>query len=119
TRDRKPAHVVHRHYAGVALVSTAVPIDAPPAVDPKLLDKLHALADAKDYEGILVVAGDQSDPAIASIVAGAKTEYLAAQTKEIAEHAARGECAQATLEAGEGAKILPDATPQFDKAAIC
>ena len=119
--NEKPAvHAPHPHDAGTPQVSYAPPVDAAPRIDPQLRDKLKELADNKDYQGILVFAdAGQSDPQVAAIVADAKAKYVDEQTKEVARHAARGECAQATLEAGEGAKLVPDAADAFTKAATC
>ena len=119
--DKSAMHAVpHPHDAGPPLVSYAPPVDAAPRVDPKLRDRLKQLANERDYQGILVFAdAGQNDPQVAAIVADAKAKYVDLHTTEIAQHAGRGECAQATLEAGEGAKLAPDAAAAFDKAAVC
>jgi eukaryotic-like serine/threonine-protein kinase len=125
TRDTKPEHArahppVHRDAGADGPQLAATPTPDAPVADPHVREKLEELAANKDYRAILVLADlDQNDPQIAQVVNDAKAKYIAEETKEIAGHAQRGDCATAKVEAGEATKLVPDAEAQLTKAATC
>jgi tetratricopeptide (TPR) repeat protein len=118
TRDtEKPAHPAHHREAHEPHASAPQPGSS---ADPNIRTALEDLAAKKDYAGILALKDlDKNDSDIASIVADAKTNYVAQRTTRIQDRVARDDCAGAKQLADDAAVVVPEAKPDLDKAATC
>ena len=121
--DSKPAH--HHRDAGAQVAQVvpdaAIAIDAGAAVDEdQLLIGLGEMEADKNWPGIIRMAGVVSNnPTITKYVGNAKTAYRSEQVAALAAYANRHDCTSAKTAHDEAVKVLPEAAPDFDKAATC
>jgi hypothetical protein len=120
TTPAKPVRPAHHAGSNALPHETSPAIDAGPVYDVKVRELVKQFAANKEYQTVLETAlTDPGDPEIGSDVAEARTQYLTAQLKELATHAAAHDCADAKLEASTAERLVPDAKAEIDKAATC
>jgi len=112
-----------------ALIAQATPdaaAEAPadaaaPSVDEdQLILGLGEMEADKNWAGIIRMASvAPNNPVIAGVVAKAKTAYRDEETKALAAYASRHDCTSAKAAREDAVKLLPEATDDFTKAAIC
>ena len=74
----------------------------------------------KNWPGIIRMAGVVSNnPTITKYVDNAKAAYRTEQVAALAAYAKRHDCTSAKTAHDEAVKVLPEAAPDFDKAATC
>ena len=86
----------------------------------ELRDKLRALAAKQDWYAVLQVADlDQNDPGIAGVIADAKQQYVAQQSRAIDAQVKQGQCARANELAAAARQVVPDDTTLEPRARAC
>ncbi len=120
TTPPKPVRPAHHAGSNALAHETPPAIDAGPVYDVKVRELVKQFAVNKEYQSVLETAQtDLGDPDIGSDVAEARTQYLTAELKELAAHAAAHDCADAKLEASTAERLVPDAKAEIDKASAC
>jgi hypothetical protein len=118
-------HVVQHHRdAGtqVAIVNAGAMPDAAAAKtdDTQLVMSLGEMEADHDWKGIIRLANvETTNPTINDLVAKARTAYKTEQTAALASYAKRHDCTSAKRVHDQSVSVLPEATVDFDKAAIC
>ena len=110
---------------GDAAIATATgPADAgetgAPADPSAMRDKLRALARAHDWTAVLELADlDRGDPEAVAIIADARRQYLAQQTRAIDAQVKQGNCPRAKDLAAAAHAVVPDDTTLDTRARAC
>ena len=114
-----PVRRSRRSYADAAL---AIVADAGSAAvdEEQLLIGLGEMEADKNWPGIIRMAGVVSNnPTITKYVDNAKSAYRTEQVAALAAYTKRHDCTSAKTAHDEAIKVLPEAAPDFDKAATC
>jgi len=101
--------------AAIALVADAATVD-----QDQLLIGLGEMEADKNWPGIIRMAGVvTNNPTVEKYVTNAKTAYRTEQLAALGAYAKRHDCTSAKTAHDEAVKVLPEAAPDFDKAATC